>query len=142
MHGTLCGSSANESGEGVKSDVRKYTGSARAGACVKSDVPDSGWFVEMVLALHPHKPGTMLHYLTGYNERLCQKYAAGSVKPSAYFLRNLLRSKEGWRHLVEIMDGCEAPWWRELVVRKECADAYEARRREITRRDSQERPAT
>lgn len=102
---------------------------------VKSDVIDLGWFVGMVRVLHPNKPGAALHDLTGYDERLCQKYAAGSVKPSAYFLRNLIRSKQGWQHLVAIMDDCEAEWWRELVILKECAAAYETRRQEITKRD-------
>lgn len=115
------GLAAAESGNGGRFAVEKSTS-------VKSDAPDLGWFVEMVRGLHPHKPGTALHYLTGYDERLCQKYAAGSVKPSAYFLRNLLRSGQGWQHLVAIMDGSNAAWWRDLVVRKECADAYEARR--------------
>lgn len=135
MHGTLRGSSAQGSAEGVKSDASEHASDTRKYAGVKSDVPDAGWFVEMVLALHPHKPGTVLHYLTGYNERLCQKYAAGSVKPSAYFLRNLLRSDEGWPHLVQIMDDCKAEWWRELVLLRECAAAYEARRQEITKRE-------
>lgn len=127
MHGTLRGSSARES----ETDGKIDGGGASS---VKSD-GDLGWFVEMVRALHPKKPGAALHDLTGYDERLCQKYAAGSVKPSAYFLRNLIRSDEGWRHLVAIMDDCEAEWWRDLVVRKECADAYESRRQEITKRD-------
>lgn len=78
---------------------------------VKSDVR---WFAEMVQARHPDKPGTILHLNTGVNERLCQKYAAGSVRPSSAFLRALLRSENGWIYLQSIMHGSDAPWWLEL----------------------------
>jgi hypothetical protein len=87
---------------------------------VKSDV---GWFADMAQALHPDKPGTILHLTTGVDERLCQKYAAGSVKPSAAFLRWLLRSENGWTYLAFLMEGCETPWWIEIKKARRIAEA-------------------
>lgn len=77
----------------------------------KSAVENEDWFCEMARALLPTKPGTQLHYITGYDERLCQRYAAGHVKPSAFFLRKLLRSEQGAPFLNALMDGCDAQWW-------------------------------
>ena len=101
---------------GVKSDVF----SEGNPPYVKSD---AGWFAEMARDLHPEKPGTILHLTSGFDERLCQKYAEGSVKPKAYFLRQLLRSKNGWTYLAYIMDGSTAPWWIEIQRARRIADA-------------------
>lgn len=87
------------------------TSAAETGSCVKSD---GDWFSEAARALLPHKAGTALHCATGVDERLCQKYAAGSVKPPAYFLRSLLRSEGGWQWLAILMDDCDVEWWRDL----------------------------
>jgi len=95
----------------------------------KSAVNDEHWFSEMAQALLKPKPGTALHYITGYDERLCQRYAAGSVKPSAYFLRRLLRSKQGATFAAIALDG--APWWRELQRMAEIGRAVV----EITKRN-------
>lgn len=78
----------------------------------KSAVDD--WFGAIARNLLPEKPGTALHYITGYDERLCQRYAAGHVKPSAYFLRALFRSDQGEPFFLAVMHGCEAPWWIEF----------------------------
>jgi hypothetical protein len=83
----------------------------------KSAVDDGDWFAKMARALHPDKPGTILHLETGLgDERLCQRYAAAKdpVQPKAYFLRALLRGKGGWTYLAYLMDGSDAPWWLEL----------------------------
>lgn len=74
-------------------------------------IDDEHWFSEMAQDLLPTKPGTALHFITAYDERLCQRYAAGSVKPSAYFLRRLLRSDHGATFLAALMDGSQAKWW-------------------------------
>jgi hypothetical protein len=63
--------------------------------------------------LLPTKPGTALHYITGFDERSCQRYAAGTVKPPAYFLRTLLRTDQGKQWLAAVMDGCDQQWWRD-----------------------------
>jgi hypothetical protein len=60
------------------------------------------------------KPGLELHLITGLDERSCHRYAAGSVKPPAHFLRALLRSEQGRQFLECLMDGAEPEWWREL----------------------------
>lgn len=83
----------------------------------KSAVDNSNWFSEMARALHPDKPGTILHLETGLgDERLCQRYAAAKdpVQPKAYFLRALLRGEGGWTYLAFVMDGSKAVWWIEL----------------------------
>jgi hypothetical protein len=80
----------------------------------KSAVDDGDWFAELARSLLPSKAGTALHYITGFDERICQRYAAGHVKPPAYFLRTLLRSKQGWQFLSGAMEGSDAPWWIEV----------------------------
>lgn len=80
----------------------------------KSAVDDGEWFAAVARALLPHKAGTALHCITGYDERLCQRYAAGHVKPPAYFLRALLRSEQGWQFLAGAMDGASPQWWRDV----------------------------
>lgn len=90
-------------------------------AGVKSDADDQNWFSDASWKLYPTKPGTSLYLITQRSdteqfgtERLCQKYAAGDVRPSAYFLRRLLRSDHGEPWLAAAMDGCTASWWRDL----------------------------
>ena len=72
------------------------------------------WFSDACRGLYNGKAGTALHFETGFDERSCQRYAAGQVKPPAYFLRALLRSEQGQTWLNAIMDGSDAQWWREL----------------------------
>ena len=90
---------------------RHVTSDVEESSSVKSDAGSLDWFAEMAQGLLPTKPGTQLHYITGYDERLCQKYAAGSVKPSAFFLRVLLRSEQGAPFFAALMEGCTAQWW-------------------------------
>jgi hypothetical protein len=82
----------------------------------KSAADDDGqWFSRAARRLHPTKPGSILHYTTALgDERLCQRYASGEVKPPAYFLRALLRSEHGRQWLYAIMDGCQSEWWIEF----------------------------
>ena len=73
-----------------------------------------GWFARICKALFTSKAGTACHYDSGVDERSCQRYAAGTVQPSGWFIRALLRSKNGGTWLAAIMDGSDAPWWRQL----------------------------
>ena len=107
MHGNLPAADSAAISAPVKSD-------ADENADGKSDGEECGWFADAARGLLPHKAGTALHFATGFDERLCQKYAAGKVKPSAYFLRALLRSDGGWQWLSALMDGSDAQWWRDL----------------------------
>lgn len=81
----------------------------------KSDADDSDWFGSPARDLLGPKPGTALHYATGFPERDCQRYAAGHVRPPGYFVRALLRSDMGWQFLSILMDGSGAVWWAEVV---------------------------
>jgi len=94
--------------------IPRGTSAVEKSADGKSAVGDRGWFAEMAQALLPEKPGTALWTITGYDERLCQRYAAGHVKPSAYFLRVLIRSGQGEPFFLALMDGCAAPWWIDM----------------------------
>lgn len=104
MYGTL----STIGGDAIAADGR-FDG--EKSSAVKSD---GNWFSVAARALYPSKGGTALHYVTGGDERLCQKYAAGTVKPPAYFLRALLRSEHGWQWLAALMDGSEARWWSDI----------------------------
>lgn len=95
-----------------------------------SDAED--WFANACKHLFPQgKAGTELWAVTDVDERSCQRYAAGHVKPPAYFLRSLLRSKQGWTWLRVVMDGSDAEWWTDHLVAVECANAFNARRRAL-----------
>jgi hypothetical protein len=86
-------------------------------------VDDENWFSAAAKKLYAHKPGTILHLTTGLgDERLCQRYAAGEVRPPAYFLRALLRSDHGEQWLAATMDGAAVQWWRDVdAARALCA---------------------
>jgi hypothetical protein len=93
------------------------------------DLPaDHQWFSEAARELHPNKPGTHLYFLTCLgDERSCQRYAAGTVKPPSDFLRALLRSDHGSQWLAAVMAGSDAQWWRsyqEAVSLKAAVDAH------------------
>ncbi len=80
----------------------------------KSAVDDADWFSVAARKLYSHKPGTALHLITGLgDERLCQRYASGEVRPPAYFLRALLRGDHGQQWHGAVMDGCAEQWWRD-----------------------------
>lgn len=91
---------------------------------------DTNWFSEATKVLLPVKAGTILHLTTGLgDERLCQRYAAGTVKPPAYFFRALLRGPTGFQWLSAAMDGSNAQWWRELDAARELTIKYRVERR-------------
>lgn len=112
------------SGAAVEAAISQHVRSdAEKTSAVKFDADERGWFAAVAQALLPTKPGTALHYITGYDERLCQKYAAGTVKPSAHFLRVLLRSENGDVWLRAILDDCTAQWWRDQERHRRMGEA-------------------
>lgn len=96
-----------------KADAESLPSTAAKTFGVRIDV-DAEWFSDAAQSLYPTKGGTALHFLTDYDERLCQKYVAGSVKPSAYFLRTLERGPHGRQWLNAVMANCAAEWWVDL----------------------------
>jgi hypothetical protein len=122
MHGSF-GKSAIAATKGGGTFAVEITTSGR------SAVDDENWFAEAAQELYGrNKPGTALFYATGLgDERGCQRYAAGTVKPPAYFFRRLLRSPDGWQWLCAAMDGCQESWWKDVRL----AVAYELKRKEV-----------
>lgn len=111
------------------SDERENSRSVGNGAADDRFVgTEENWFAEACRQLYESKAGTALHYETGFEERSCQRYAAGSVRPPAYFLRALLRSRNGWTWLNAIMDGCTEPWWLEIIEARRIWRAIETER--------------
>lgn len=102
----------------VNRDAGSSNGNGTSAAIDNDDgrcaVDDGDWFSRVARALLRKKAGTALHYITGFDERLCQRYAAGHVRPPAYFFRCILRSNHGWEFLAGAMDGCEEKWWTDL----------------------------
>lgn len=92
-------------------------------------VGEENWFAKTCRCLFEHKAGTILHYISGVDERSCQRYAAGTVKPPAWFLRKLLRDQGGFTWLCAIMDGCDAVWWHELQTAIEIVSKFKIERR-------------
>jgi hypothetical protein len=75
---------------------------------------DAQWFSAAAHALYHQKPGTIIFLITGLgDERLCQRYAAGHIRPPAYFLRALLRGAHGRQWINATMEGSTAEWWLE-----------------------------
>ena len=98
----------------------------------KSAVDGDEWFKkisESLLGGPGDKPGTQLHYITGIDERLCQRYAAGHVRPPGYFIRTLLRGDTGWTWLNALMDGAQPRWWVELHIDLRKARLYDQAQR-------------
>lgn len=118
MHGT-------ESTNANRSKIACGTFAAGTSHDGKSAVDDANWFAEMARDLLAPKAGTALHFITDFPERDCQKYAAGSIRPSAYYLRRMLRNKLGWQFLAYLMDGSDAPWWDEVLRAKRIAAAVD-----------------
>ena len=90
---------------------------------------DGNWFLAAAKTLYPVKAGTALHYLTGFDERTCYRYAAGDSKPPAYFLRALLRGDHGEQWLNATMASCNSQWWLELGAAREFLSQYRISKR-------------
>lgn len=94
------------------------------------DISVGNWFSRLCEGLYPKgKACTDLHYTTGFDERSCQRYAAGKVVESMDFLRALLRSEQGATWLAGVMDGSDAQWWRELQAARELVAKFKIERR-------------
>lgn len=82
----------------------------------KSVVEEREWFRAVARELlGEDKPGTALHYITDkvFDERSCQRYAAGTVTIPVAFLRKLFASKQGEPFYDAFMALCDADWFRE-----------------------------
>lgn len=112
----------SETGEGATNGYDKSVG-----RCVAES---EDWFSDACRTLYDGKAGTALHFATGFDERSCQRYAAGTVKPPAYFLRSLLRGQQGWTWLNAAMEGSDAQWWRELRGARKLLEQYKIEVRE------------
>jgi len=115
------------SGIGVSGDVRSAVKSVVESFSDKSavkSVGDENWFSDACKRLFPKgKAGTALWTETGFRERDCQRYAAGTVKTSGWFLRLLLRGENGWTWLCVVMDAASPRWWVDLQRARRIADA-------------------
>lgn len=120
MRAFMDGAGVGANGHDDRFVIEKTTGD-------KSVADDENWFSDAVLLLYPEKPGTALHYIAEkqFDERSCQRYAAGTVKPPAYFLRALLRSPHGWQFLAATMDGSDVEWWRDVERARAIKDAID-----------------
>lgn len=126
MHGTIRAGALAPTEIGVNVDGRSVGAGRRT--VVESAI---GWFAEACKRLLPReKPAQALVCDTGFELRDCQRYAAGDVKPSGYFVRALLRSENGWTWLCVVMDAAQPRWWIELQRARQIADAM----REIDRK--------
>ncbi len=102
-----------------KSVVSKGGGSPPPTLDVNSAVDDEeSWFSNICRRAVGPKAGTFLHFLTGFDERMCQRYAAGHVKVPGYLVREIIRSPEGENFLNFVMRGANPPWWREYQRRR------------------------
>lgn len=113
------------------SPIRKIAIETAGKLAGKSASDDGDWFSKAARTLYPHKAGAILHVTTGLgDERLCHRYASGDTRPPAFFLRALLRSDHGEQWLSVLMDGCTAPWWRDLSDARHLLVNYRIVRRE------------
>jgi hypothetical protein len=106
MHGTL------QRGAVAATNANPQSGSERKSP-TQNDSDDCGWFADLARPLLGKDAGLALHYVTGFPESSCYKYASGDRKPSGYLIRALLRSEQGAAWLAALMDGSDAEWWRE-----------------------------
>jgi hypothetical protein len=113
---------------GISGNILALASNTGGISASKSVANDCDWFSRACRWLYPLKAGTALYLTTGLgDERACQRYAAGTVKPPAFFLRALLRSDHGSQWLEAVMAGSNAIWWRdyqEAVSLKAAVDAH------------------
>lgn len=78
---------------------------------------DEDWFASYAQAFYNGKAGPALVFASKSDqrdERNCQRYASGAVKPPSFFLRSLLRDPHGKQWLAAVMDGCTEQWWIDM----------------------------
>ncbi len=90
------------------------------------------WLPALAKSLWPAKPAATLHFLTEAPERTCYEWVRGKVDPPSRVVIKLLRSDQGWRVLEYIMRDNSQRWWLETVRARECSQAYEARREQLS----------
>lgn len=83
---------------------------------------ENAWFVDLCKQILPKDAGLHLHYITGFPERTCYRYASGERGVSGEFFRALLRSPQGQPFLNAIMHGSDAAWWSDLQRKIRNAD--------------------
>lgn len=97
-----------------------------------SDSENSDWFGAVARALLGKEPGVGLHYITGFPVSSCEKYAAKTEasrrQPPGYFIRELIRSKDGKPFFLALMDGCQSEWWLEFQKHERMGRAADAAR--------------
>lgn len=76
----------------------------------------------------PKAPVAVQQY-TGRPDRTCRAWSSDENDAPASAAFRLLRGKEGFLVLRRIMQGSTEEWWLNLQLLKECAEAYEARRK-------------
>ncbi len=126
MHGTLSrrGRAAMRASGKVAVDRAGSGGNDTSGG---KSATDENWFSTAAWDLYGKNPGEPLHIVTGLGDvRACQRYAAGDVKPPAYFLRRLLRSDHGRQWLGATMQGSTADWWIDMQRAERVAAAIDA----------------
>lgn len=88
-------------------------------------------FGRLCRALWPQKTPASIEYFTGMPERTARHVAADKSDPGSASLVKIIDSDQGWRALQWIMRDSKQAWWLEVLAARECAGAYEARRKEI-----------
>lgn len=137
MHG-IESTNANRSngGIGASAESSRKIGPADASpdSLGASAEDDANWFADTARRLLSNakgeKAGFALYVTTGmrFDPSTCDRYAAGRIRPTAYFLRALLRTDCGWQFLCAAMEGSGVAWWAEIQRAKRIADAIDRER--------------
>lgn len=90
------------------------------------------WFTGLAKKLSPTKPAATIRHLTGEPERTCYEWVRGKFDPPSRAVIKLLHTDAGWTVLEYLMRGCTARWWLETVRARECSQAYEQRREQLS----------
>jgi hypothetical protein len=83
------------------------------------------WFADACDCLIEKNPGLYLELQTGFQERSCARYAAGTRAVHPDIPRALYRSDDGEQWLRATMAGCQAKWWQRVNLALKILDAIE-----------------
>ena len=89
-------------------------------------------FGRMARALWPQKTPSSIEFYTGVAERTARHIAADKSDPGSELLARILDSDQGWKALTWIMRDSSQRWWLETVRARECSQAYEQRREQLS----------
>ncbi len=103
---------------GAKANAIASTSESGKSIASTSESDDCAWFTEPARHLLGSDPGLALHYLSEEPESTCRRIFRGHW-PSLFLYRKLLWKGQGWTWLAILMDGCEAPWWREIQAARD-----------------------